>query len=116
MVRRAAGGLQGGGGGPQRAVPRPLLWPVGGPDVTVRHQSSGHRSTLRLPLLLLVLPDLGDASSLWHHGVSASDSLTGKHSQKEKKIAIKNCYDLLTFNPILQHRDLCCDHEAVCGG
>lgn len=68
--RRAAGGLQGGRGGPRRPLHRPLLRPTGGPDLTVRHQSPGHRSALCLPVLLLVLPDLRDASSVWHHGVS----------------------------------------------
>lgn len=115
VVRRAAGGLQGGGGGPRRSVRRPLLWPAGGPDVTVRHQSSGHRSALCFPLLLLVLPDLGDAPSLQHHGVSAADRSELKNTFFFQQ-RFKNSSDLKTFNPIFQYRDLCCDHEAVCRG
>ncbi|KAF3838038.1 hypothetical protein F7725_009806 [Dissostichus mawsoni] len=63
-----SGGVQGFSGGPGWTVRRPLLRPAGSPHLTVHLQSPGHRPALCFPLLIFVLPDLGDASALWNHG------------------------------------------------
>lgn len=69
----SAGGVQGGGCGPRRPVSGPLLWPGGSSHLAVHLQSPSDCPTFRLPLFLLILPDLRGAPPLWYHGVSAAE-------------------------------------------